>query len=234
MRPLRVLFGSPASEKLLHQRPAFLFQNARADLNSMIQKICVADLKATYHCACAFIRRAVNQTPYARLYQSSCAHRARFDRRVNVDARQPVIAQRSRGLAQGDDFSVGRGIAVSTRAIPGNGDEFVFADNTSADGHFAASLCFTSGGQSVPHPVLINLCFQRTATIGRAWKQCQEVELPIADCQLPIKREPKLIKIGNRQSAIGNRQRTKSAIGNRKMLLSVSGVPRPTLPGALH
>jgi uncharacterized membrane protein len=173
MRPLRVLFGSPASEKLLHQRAAFLFQNARADLNSMIQKICVADSKATYHRACAFIRRAVNQAPYTRLYQSSCAHRARFDRRVNVDARQPVIAKRSRGVAQGNDFSVSCRIAVGTRAIPGNGDELVFADNTSADGHFAACLRFTSGGQSVPHPVLINLCFQRTATIGRAWKQCQ-------------------------------------------------------------
>src|SRR6185369_16013531 len=97
-------------------------------------------------------------------------------RRINVDARQPVVAQRSRGLAQRNDFSVGGRIAVCTRAIPGNRDEFVFADNTSADGHFAACLRLASGGQRVPHPVLINLCFQRTATIGRTLKQCQGEE----------------------------------------------------------
>jgi hypothetical protein len=151
------LFGSPASEKLLHQRTAFLFQDARANLNSMIQKICVADSKVTYHCACAFIRRAVNQTPYTRLYQSSGAHRARFNRRVNIDARQPVVAQHSRGLAEGNDFSVGCRIAVCTRAIPGNGDEFVFADDASADGHFAAHLRLASSGKSLPHPVFVTI-----------------------------------------------------------------------------
>ena len=220
-----VLFCSSASEKLLHQRAAFIFQNARADLNSMIQKICVADLKATDNRTCALIRRAVNQTPHTRLYQGSCAHRARFDRRINVDARQPVVAQRSRGLAQRYDFSVSRRIAVCTRAIPGNRDEFVFADNTSADGHFAACLRLASGGQRVPHPVLINLCFQRTATIGRTLKQCQGEEFCASkgDVALPEQR-----------GKANYKEEKPLTKGNGACYYQFPGVPRPCLAGALH
>ncbi len=146
MRPLRVLFCSPAPEKFLHQRPAFRFQNARADLNPVVQEICVADAKPAYHCACPFIRRAVNQTSHPRLYHRSGAHRARFDGRVNIHGCQPVIAELTGGLAESNDFSVGCGIAVGSRAVSRNGDEFVFTDDTSADGHFAACLRLASGG----------------------------------------------------------------------------------------
>jgi hypothetical protein len=36
----------------------------------VIQKICVADTKATDNCSGAFIRRAINQTSHSRLYQA--------------------------------------------------------------------------------------------------------------------------------------------------------------------
>ncbi len=51
---------SPRLEKLLHQRAAFRFQYARADLDPVIQEIRVADSKATRHRTCPLIRRAVN------------------------------------------------------------------------------------------------------------------------------------------------------------------------------
>src|SRR5256885_5784103 len=149
------LFRSPAPEKLLHERPAFRFQNAWADLDAVIQKICVADAKTTCNCACPLVRCAVNQTSDPRLYHRSGAHRAGFDRRVNIHVRQPVISQLSGGLAKSDDFSVGCGIAVGTCSIPGNGNEFVFADDTSANRHFAACLRLASGGPCLPHPVVI-------------------------------------------------------------------------------
>ena len=151
-------------------------------MNAVVQEVCVADPKAAYHCARAFVRRAVNQPSHARLYQSSGAHRTRLDRRVNIDAGEPVVAELTGGFAKSNDFSVGCGIAVGARAITGNGDELAFADDTSADGHFACSLGFAGGGQGVPHPVFVNLCFrgshtcalrsfkQRTATIGRTPK----------------------------------------------------------------
>ena len=158
MRPLRLLFVSSAPEKLLHQRAAFRLEHARSYFNPVIQKIRVANSEATYDRARPLIRCAINQTPDTRLYQSACAHRARFNRRVNINAGQTVIADLTGGFAKGNDFSVGCGIAVGTRSIAGNGDELVFADDTSADGHFAVCLGFSRSSQRLPHPSLVKIC----------------------------------------------------------------------------
>ena len=239
MRPLRVLFCSPAPEKLLHQRPAFRFQNARADLYPVVQEICVADAKPACYCACPFIRCTVDQTSHSRLYHRSGAHRARFDRRVNIRVCQPVIAKLAGGFAESNDFSVGCGIAVGSRAIPGNSDEFVFADYTSADGHFAACLRLASGGQCLPHPVNVKIGFSgshhqqflsfkqpnghyraRVETVSRSG---------IANCQLPIANFNCRFSARRmvQKSAIGNWKSAMNLIGNRQllshMLLSISG-----------
>jgi hypothetical protein len=141
----------------------------------MIQKICIADAKPARYRARSFISRAVNQTPDACLYQSARTHRTRLNRRVNVDAREPVISQLPRGLAKSNDFSVGCGIAVSTRAVSGNSDEFIFTDNAGADGHLAICLRLARSGQRQPHPLLVKLYFRgahlqttkRTVNIGQ-------------------------------------------------------------------
>ena len=77
----------------------------------------------------------------------SCAHRTRLNRRVNIHVRESVVAELTGSFAKRDDFSVGCGIAVGTRAVAADSDEFVFADDTSADGHFAACLRLASGGE---------------------------------------------------------------------------------------
>src|ERR1051325_5141926 len=157
---------SPRLEKLLHQRAAFRLQHARANLNTMIQEIRVTDAKPARHRARSFIRCAVNQPPDTRLYQCACAHRARLDRRVNVDSGEPVVTELSGSLTKRDDFGVGGGIAVSTRAVSGNNDELVFAYNARADGHFTTCLRLTRGGQCQAHPLFIHLK-HRPATIGQ-------------------------------------------------------------------
>jgi hypothetical protein len=123
----------------------------------MIQKICVANTKATNNCPGAFIRRAVNQPSHSRLYQRACAHRARFNRRINIHAGEPVIPELTGGFAKSDDFSVGCWIAVGARAISANSDELVFANDADADGHFTDCLCFARGHECLPHPLLIQL-----------------------------------------------------------------------------
>src|SRR6185503_10529532 len=110
------------------QRATFVFQHAGSHFNAMVQKLCIADAKATLHGARALVRRAVNQTPDACLDQRSRAHRTRLDRRVNSDARQPIVTELSSGLTKSDDFSVGSGIAVGAGAVSGNGDERVAVD----------------------------------------------------------------------------------------------------------
>ena len=181
MRPLRVLFSSPAAEKILHQRAAFFFEHAGSHFDPMVQKIRIADAKSTMYRACTFVRGAVNQTPDARLNQRAGAHRARFNRRIDINAREPVIAELTGGLAQSDDFGVGGRIAVGARAVTGDGDELVAVDNTSSDGHLTAVSGFLSRGQRLPHPVFV-LGFRgsvhltllpsnsRTATIGTRQK----------------------------------------------------------------
>src|SRR5262244_2395101 len=79
------LFCSSTPEKLLHERAAFRLQHARANLDTMIQEIRIANPKSTRDRACSLVRGAVNQTPDARLNQRACAHRTWLDRRVNID-----------------------------------------------------------------------------------------------------------------------------------------------------
>src|SRR5690242_110948 len=160
MRPLRVLFNSPTAEKFLHQCAAFFLEHASSHLDAMVQKVGIADSEATVHGARAIVLRAVDQTPDPRLYQSPGAHRARLDRRVNINARQPVVTELLRGLAQGDDFSVGSGIAVGAGTVSGDGDDFITADNTSADRHLTATSGLLSRGQRLPHAALIKLSFR--------------------------------------------------------------------------
>jgi len=123
----------------------------------VIQEIRVADAKATHDCSRSLIRCAVNQTAHARLYQSSRAHRTRLNRRINIYAGEPVIPKLTGGFAKSNDFSVGCGIAVGTRAVSGKSDEFVFANDAGADRHFAIRLRFTSSGQRLAHPLLVKL-----------------------------------------------------------------------------
>ena len=160
MRPLRVLFCSSAPEKLLHQRATFWFQHAGADLNTMIQEICIADAKPARYRTCPLVSRAVDQTSDTRLYQSARAHRTWLDGRVDIDIYEPVITDLPRGLTKRDDFSVGCGIAVGAGAVSGDGNERVAVDNTSADRHLTATSGLLSRGQRLPHPVLINLSFR--------------------------------------------------------------------------
>ena len=160
MRPLRALFDSPPAEKILHERAAFLFQHALSHFDAMIQKLCVADPEATADRAGAFVCGAVNQTPDARLNQSAGAHRARLDRGVNINVRQPVVAELTGSFAKRDDFSVSGRIAVGSSAISRGGDELIFTNDTSADRHLTAIFCLTCRGQRVPHPAFINLGFR--------------------------------------------------------------------------
>src|SRR5688500_15702762 len=136
----------------------------------MIQKLRVTDAKPAYYAACPFIGRTINQTPHSSLDERAGAHRARLDGRVNAHSGEPVVAELTGRLAEGDDFRMGRGIAVGASTIAGEGDKFVFADDARPDWHFAARLGFASCGQRLPHPALVQLDL-RGGTHGLAFLQ---------------------------------------------------------------
>ena len=131
--------------------------------NPVIQKFRITDAKTADYAACPLIRRTVNQTSHSSLDERTGAHRARLDRRVNINSREPVVAKLTGGFAERDDFRMGCGIAVGASAIAGDGERVVFARYVyyaRADGHFAACLSFASCGQRLPHPALIDLVFR--------------------------------------------------------------------------
>ncbi len=73
----------PRAKKLLHYRAALFLKNSSADLNSMIQKIRVANAKSRRDGTGLFIGRAINQPPHSCLDESSRAHCAGLDRRID-------------------------------------------------------------------------------------------------------------------------------------------------------
>jgi len=134
--------------------------------NPVIQKVRITDAKTTDDAACALVSSAVNQPSHSSLDERSGAHRARLDRRVNIHFGEPVVAEFTGGFAEGDDFRMGCGIAVGASAIAGEGDEFVIADDSRANRHFAACLSFASCGQRLPHPALSDLNFRSATHLG--------------------------------------------------------------------
>jgi len=164
--------------------------------NPVVQKIRITDAKTTYDGACFLIRRAVNQTSHSSLDERARAHCARLDRRVNIDFREPVVAEFTGRFAEGDDFRMGCGIAVGASAITGEGDKFVFADDARADGHFTARLGFASCGQRLPHPALVNLNFRSgiqtwLGFLHRAFKQPSNSRTATIGCALKhVKHRP--------------------------------------------
>jgi hypothetical protein len=146
--------------------------------NPVIQKIRITDAETADYAACPFIRCTVNQASHSSLDEGAGAHRARLDRRVNIDSGEPVVAEFTGGFAEGDDFRMGCGITIGASAIAGDGERIVFAGYVyyaRADGHFAACLGFASRGQRLPHPALIKLDFRSGihwfGFLHRAFKQ---------------------------------------------------------------
>lgn len=139
--------------------------------NPVIQKIRITDAETADYAARPLIRCTVNQASHSSLDERTGAHRARLDRRVNIDSGEPVVTKFTGGFAEGDNFRMGCGIAVGASAIAGDGDEFVFADDARADGHFAASLGFASCGQRLPHPAFIKLDFRGVIQCLQSFKQ---------------------------------------------------------------
>ncbi len=142
--------------------------------NAVIQKIRITDAETADYAARPLIRCTVNQASHSSLDKRTGAHRARLDRRVNIDSGEPVVTKFTGGFAEGDDFRMGCGIAVGASAIAGDGERVVFAGYAyyaRADGHFAACLGFASCGQRLPHPALIKLDFRGVIQCLQSFKQ---------------------------------------------------------------
>jgi hypothetical protein len=146
---------SPVRKELLHQGAALSLEYSLDHLHAMIQKIRVANTEMRFDCARLLISRAVNKYRHAGLNQRARAHRARLDRRINRGVRQPVVTDFRRSLSERDDLGMRGWIAISARAISGDYDQLIAADNTGADGNFVACRRLFRCAQSLAHPPLM-------------------------------------------------------------------------------
>src|SRR5215471_13834723 len=87
----------------------------------------------------------VNQQRNSRLDQSAGAHSAWLNRGINCRVSQPVVANLSGRLPDGEDLSMGGRITVGAGAIAGYGDNFAPQDDTGANRHLLPRFSLPRG-----------------------------------------------------------------------------------------
>jgi hypothetical protein len=84
---------------------------------------------------------AVDEAGDAGLDDGAGAHAAGLDGDVERGVGETVVAEKTRGLAQGNDFGVGGGVAIADGAVPATGEDLAGADEYGADWDFAGFGC---------------------------------------------------------------------------------------------
>jgi hypothetical protein len=83
------------------------------------------------------------------------AHRARFDRHIDNAARQPVIAERTTGVAERGDFRVCGRVDSGNRRIAAAADYRAVLDDDRTHRDLAALACCVGERQRLDHPVVV-------------------------------------------------------------------------------
>jgi hypothetical protein len=151
-----ILSSSSHTKEGLQNFSTLLLKHTSSHLDPMIQKISVADAKPRLDCSRSFVRRTVNQSLDPGLNQRTCAHRARFDCRIDGSVSEPVIGQLARCFSERDDFRVGGGISVGASAISCNCQQNAATDNACTDRDLATCPGIFCRCQSPPHPISVN------------------------------------------------------------------------------
>ena len=97
------------------------------------------------------VARAVIHPPQPRERDRARAHRARFQRHIEVAAGQPFAADQRRRGAQRQHFGVGGGVAVGQGAVAGGRDDHAIPHDHAADRHFAGGLRRAGSGERLIH-----------------------------------------------------------------------------------
>ena len=88
--------------------------------------------------------------------QRAGAHQARFDRHVERGAGQPVVADGARGVAQGDDLGVGRGVAGEYGLVAAPPDDGTVEHDDGAHRHLAPPARKPRLGERLAHPPFVS------------------------------------------------------------------------------
>lgn len=151
---------SAVLEKVLHQQPAFFFENTCRDAAFGMQGAGSELMIAAFG-----VGSAVDDARYLRPSQCPCTHGAGLNGDVECAVGQVLAAQLVAGRRDGLHLGVGRRVGQRLCQVVGAGHDALFADDNCPDGYF--SLCHSLLGfvQGHAHVALVFLLLCHTARL---------------------------------------------------------------------
>lgn len=128
------------SKKLPQQFRRSLFLDAAIHIGPMVAGRLRKKARAMVHAAALGVGRAVINPAQPRKRNGRRAHRARFQRDIQIEPAKPFIAEPRCGLADDEDFGMGRRIMkfYGAVAVARQDASRLRVRQYGADGHFAA------------------------------------------------------------------------------------------------
>ena len=98
---------------------------------------------------------SVKQAANTGMHHGTCAHGARFDGGEQIAFIQTVGAEDTTGLPEGNNFGVGRRVAIRDVAIKSGSDDLSFMNNDCSDRNLAEFERSLRGAQGFLHPEFV-------------------------------------------------------------------------------
>src|ERR1043166_7328089 len=166
--------SAPLAEKLLHDFAALCCQHAGSDLNSMIQKICIANAKMRFNGSGSLISPPIPQPVYSSLDKRAGAHHARFNRGIDDCFGQPEVIQPLRRFPEGHDFCMRRRIVIGACSVSRNRQNRFTNNDASANRNLIAIAGLNCCGEGPAHPVRVRFFFTRSSHERKQARQTTE------------------------------------------------------------
>jgi hypothetical protein len=142
-------------------------ENAGGDFDLMIEAGVRKDFETGMDGAAFRIVGAVDQARDAGLDDGSGAHAAGFDGDVEGRAGETMVAKKTRGLAEDEDFGVSGGIVVADGAVAGTSEDFPVMNEDGADGNFADRSGGVGFGEGLLHEFEVRFHLGRENSMGQ-------------------------------------------------------------------
>jgi hypothetical protein len=157
---------SPLAKEVLHQVHTARCQHTAYDLDMMIELGVIDDLQYGVDRPSLRIFGPINQPADPGVGDGAGAHRAWFNRDVQVAIEQAIVADGLAGFAQRQDLGVRRGIMSADGTVAAAADDAAVEDDNGAHRHFAQRKRAARFPQSFFHPELVRFGHKEGVSCG--------------------------------------------------------------------
>ena len=163
------VFLTTAAEKLLKQLAALVAAHARDDLYPVIQYVGIGYAEVRFDGAEPQIVRPEDKPGDAGIDERSGTHRARFERRIYGDAREPIIIDRPCRQAQSLYLGMRRRVVKAYRFVARGREQLARSRyDARADRHLARGSGETRLRKRFVHPILVRFRHDSILTAAAA------------------------------------------------------------------